>query len=166
MTGRRAYSRGWVEQVVFENRAGPGAQVTRQVSEVTGVYLGLVVWSLNEWARSNGPEGDAPDYWSNYKAWAVPTLRLIDATKCPDCWNEGRGYRNEWAKDGWTITRNPTGVPNAVWVDAREGNRWQCVSGDRQGGSCNYLVPQRSEPDDTLNGLVAQAEPPRRPDRP
>lgn len=164
-TGRPTYSRGWVERAVYENLPGRAAEVTRQVTEATGVYLDLVAWSLNEWVRSNGPDGGVPDYWPNYKAWAVPTLRLINATKCPECWNQGRGYRNEWAKRGWTITRNPTGVPSAVWVGAGEGNLWRCSSGDGQGGSCDHSVPQRSERDNTLNGLLAHAEPTRQPDR-
>ena len=160
------YSRGWVERAVYENLPGRAAEATRQVAEATGVYVDLIAWSLNEWVRSNGLDADAPDYWRDYKAWAGPTLRLIDATKCPECWNKGRGCRNEWARDGWTVTPNPTGVPNAVRVDAREGNRWRCVSGDGQGGFCDHLEAQRSERADILNDLVAQAERLQRVDRP
>lgn len=138
--------------------AGGEAEATRQVTKATGVDPDLVALSLREWERAHPETAAAPEYWRDYKAWAVPILRLIDATKCPKCWGR-HVYGDEWARDdGWIVSTNLTFVPTATRFGEGVGNRWHCSRGDGKGGYCLYQAKHNTDLDNTLNELVREKE--------
>jgi hypothetical protein len=68
------YDGAWV-RLAFRGAQGAGPEVTRQVAEATGVVeVGRHVRALSAWARLHpGAEGN-PDYWKDYKAFAIALM--------------------------------------------------------------------------------------------
>lgn len=56
-------------------RQAQGPEVTRQVAEATGVRdLGRHAGTLNAWAQLNPDAEGNPDYWKDYKAFALALM--------------------------------------------------------------------------------------------
>ena len=73
--GGRQYDERWV-LASLAGAAGAGAEVTRQVAEATGVRdVGRHVDALEAWAAINPGAEDNPDYWRDYKPFAIANLR-------------------------------------------------------------------------------------------
>lgn len=77
------YNSAWV-QLAFRGAQGAGAEVTREVAEATGVRdLGRHTRTLNAWAQLNPGAEANPDYWKDYKAFAIALMREPHAPPAP-----------------------------------------------------------------------------------
>ena len=72
--GWQQYDESWV-RAALHGSPGAGPAVTRQVAEATGVRdVGLHVEALEAWAAINPGAENNPDYWREYKQFAIASL--------------------------------------------------------------------------------------------
>lgn len=73
------YTVAWVQQAIQGKVSGDDAEIARQVAEATrGVPANArrIAETMDEWVTRHGsPDEYGPDYWRDYKRWAVPVIR-------------------------------------------------------------------------------------------